>query len=113
LIGSTVLGVDVDPNALEIAKANVEEFELEDTIDLVMCDLENLIVHERPMVDTVLLNPPFGTRRKGIDMFFLQRGCQAFTTPRASISVHSLTKQFSSTSMLLSHWPNPNWILLF
>lgn len=37
-------------------------------------------------VDTVLMNPPFGTRRAGIDVIFLERAlevsehCSSFTT---------------------------------
>ena len=66
MLGGQVLAFDVDRDAIEIAKCNAEEFELENTefvqLDLteeqspIMCD------SKRGMVDTVIMNPPFGTK---------------------------------------------------
>ncbi|RKP34370.1 S-adenosyl-L-methionine-dependent methyltransferase [Dimargaris cristalligena] len=53
-------GLDIDPDALAIAQTNLDEFEI--AMDFVLA------------FDTVLMNPPFGTKpgNRGIDMVFLQ-----------------------------------------
>jgi predicted RNA methylase len=68
--------VDIDPSALEVAQENCEGFE-ELYVDLVqssVADLERL----RLRADTVVMNPPFGTRRE-------VRACVA--APRCSLAV--------------------------
>merc|ERR1712166_1521758 len=85
---STVTGFDIDPNALAVAQENVEGMELEEVIDFVNCNMEELSpARHHKLADTVAMNPPFGTRRPGIDMVFLQRGIQMATT-----AVYSLHK---------------------
>ncbi|KAF4384778.1 hypothetical protein CsatB_010212 [Cannabis sativa] len=79
-----VIGIDVDTQALEIASLNAEDLELD--IDYVQCDIKNLVWKGRN-VDTVVMNPPFGTRKKGADMDFL---CIALKV--ASQAVYSLHK---------------------
>ncbi len=72
-----VVGFDVDPEALEICRNNAEEFEV-DNLDLVKCDVSRL--SEEPMsfgkkFDTIILNPPFGTKRNwGLDLAFVKSG---------------------------------------
>ncbi|CAK7337442.1 unnamed protein product [Dovyalis caffra] len=63
-----VIGIDIDSQSLEIASLNAEDLELD--INFIQCDIRNL-VWRGPIVDTVVMNPPFGTRRKGADMDFL------------------------------------------
>ncbi|CAA6665049.1 unnamed protein product [Spirodela intermedia] len=79
-----VVGVDVDPGSLEIASENAEQLEV--SIDLVWCDIRNLSWKGK-CIDTVVMNPPFGTRRKGVDMEFLSMALQV-----ASGAVYSLHK---------------------
>ncbi|KAG5547468.1 hypothetical protein RHGRI_013232 [Rhododendron griersonianum] len=79
-----VVGLDIDAQSIEIATANAEDLELE--MDFVQCDLRNL-GWRGPIVDTVVMNPPFGTRKKGADMDFL---CAALKI--ASQAVYSLHK---------------------
>jgi predicted RNA methylase len=72
--------MDIDPDALEIAKRNAEEYEI--PLDLMLMD----VTRDHPYFkgedfcapfDTVILNPPFGTKQNwGIDMVFLQRALQ-------------------------------------
>ncbi|XP_063789577.1 rRNA N6-adenosine-methyltransferase METTL5 [Pseudophryne corroboree] len=82
------IGFDIDEDALEIFRTNAEEFELTN-VDLVQCDVcalpcNNLV----KSVDTVIMNPPFGTKRnKGMDMAFLKTALQMART-----SVYSLHK---------------------
>ncbi|CAI0628782.1 unnamed protein product [Linum tenue] len=79
-----VFGIDVDSESLEMATANAEDLELD--IEFVQCDIRNL-GWRGSSVDTVVMNPPFGTRRKGADMEFL---CAALKI--ASGAVYSLHK---------------------
>lgn len=81
-----VVGVDVDEDALRVAQQNVEEYEDYLPIDFVRCDVRQLAGQARLKADTVVMNPPFGTRRKGADMEFLRA---AFQLSRNSIySLH-------------------------
>ena len=61
-----VLGVDIDEDALDTCQRNVEEFDLDEKIDLVQQDVRSLgsEVSDRlkGKVDTVIMNPPFGTK---------------------------------------------------
>ena len=71
LIGaSDVVGFDVDQSALEIARANFSHFDI-DNIDLVQCDVQSLSLYSG--FDCVVMNPPFGTRNKGIDSLFVEK----------------------------------------
>lgn len=82
-----VLGVDIDSDALCIASSNVHEFEDHLPIDFIQCDVSDLKIRQ-PLLkaDTVIMNPPFGTRRKGADAEFLDA---AFNVARHSVySLH-------------------------
>ncbi|TVU12427.1 hypothetical protein EJB05_46071 [Eragrostis curvula] len=79
-----VIGVDIDPQSLELAQENADELELD--IDLIWSDIKNLSL-KGVLIDTVVMNPPFGTRRKGADMEFLSVGLKV-----ASQAVYSLHK---------------------
>ncbi|XP_074558583.1 uncharacterized protein LOC141814527 [Curcuma longa] len=57
-----VIGVDIDPQSLEIASENAVDLELE--MDFMQCDINNLRWRDH-LVDTVVMNPPLQTRRKG------------------------------------------------
>ncbi|XP_047338658.1 rRNA N6-adenosine-methyltransferase METTL5 isoform X2 [Impatiens glandulifera] len=79
-----VIGFDVDTDSLEIATANAEDLELD--MDFVQCDVKNLVLRGQ-IIDTVIMNPPFGTRKKGADMDFLKMALKV-----ASGAVYSLHK---------------------
>ncbi|KAK4054760.1 hypothetical protein OIV83_000684 [Microbotryomycetes sp. JL201] len=118
---SSVLGIDADKDALEIAKQNVDSLEMQDEVTLSNALIGNVepaasisanksraessdqevdmtgvprvtpdMIHElaQGQVDTVVMNPPFGTWNKGIDMVFLEMACQVATT-----AVYSLNKK--------------------
>lgn len=72
LLGSPhVTGVDIDTGALAIATANASALDVGDSIEFVHADVGTF----SPLIpthDTVLMNPPFGTKRRGIDICFLQ-----------------------------------------
>ncbi|GMN50576.1 hypothetical protein TIFTF001_019733 [Ficus carica] len=79
-----VVGIDVDPQALELAYQNAED--LEEDIEYIQCDIRNLRWRGQS-VDTIVMNPPFGTRKKGADMDFLSMSLKI-----ASQAVYSLHK---------------------
>ncbi|PLW08647.1 hypothetical protein PCANC_09226 [Puccinia coronata f. sp. avenae] len=102
LVGASyTLGVDVDPDALQIALHNLALIETvsDPTIDFVQADLASpsftKIFESRlgsddddePLFDTVVMNPPFGTKNKGIDILFLETACRMSKT-----AVYSLHK---------------------
>ncbi|XP_072817212.1 rRNA N(6)-adenosine-methyltransferase METTL5 isoform X1 [Vicugna pacos] len=98
-IGSAMLGAglcvgfDIDEDALEIFSRNVEEFELTN-VDMVQCDVCLLSNRMSKSFDTVIMNPPFGTKNnKGTDMAFLKTALEMART-----TVYSLHK--SSTREL-------------
>ncbi|KAL9443597.1 hypothetical protein AB3S75_016876 [Citrus x aurantiifolia] len=78
-----VIAIDIDSDSLELASENAADLELD--IDFVQCDIRNL--EWRGHVDTVVMNPPFGTRKKGVDMDFLSMALKV-----ASQAVYSLHK---------------------
>uniref|UniRef100_A0A7N0TJC2 Methyltransferase-like protein 5 n=1 Tax=Kalanchoe fedtschenkoi TaxID=63787 RepID=A0A7N0TJC2_KALFE len=79
-----VIGVDIDAESLETASANAGDLEV--NLDFVQCNIGTLRWRGQ-IIDTVVMNPPFGTRRKGADMDFLQRALEI-----ASGAVYSLHK---------------------
>lgn len=94
MLGSPhVIGVDIDDEALQTAQDNCEQFE-DLRIDLVQCNISHLENQSTALwADVVIMNPPFGTRRRGADLEFLRA---AFQISRGSIySLHkSTTRQY-------------------
>ncbi|XP_047578058.1 rRNA N6-adenosine-methyltransferase METTL5 isoform X4 [Lutra lutra] len=81
------VGFDIDEDALEIFNRNVEEFELTN-VDMVQCDVCSLSNRMSKSFDTVIMNPPFGTKNnKGTDMAFLKTALEMART-----AVYSLHK---------------------
>ena len=74
MLDSHVLSFDIDPDALQIARSNADSFDL-GNIDFVQLDLstdplplEGGGACGYGVVDTVIMNPPFGTKNnKGAD----------------------------------------------
>jgi predicted RNA methylase len=69
-----VIGVEIDPDALALARENVSAFGLERRLDLVLGDVNALPTvparHEGGA--TIIMNPPFGVQTKGADARFLR-----------------------------------------
>ncbi|XP_063983929.1 rRNA N6-adenosine-methyltransferase METTL5 [Diachasmimorpha longicaudata] len=84
---SYVVGFEIDPDALEILTRNCEDIEL--SVEAVQCDiLQCLPGRFEKAFDTVIMNPPFGTKKNaGIDMKFLE-----IATKLAKTTVYSLHK---------------------
>lgn len=96
-----VTGVDVDPDALRIARLNAATM-VRGNIDFVCADVatgEFLTKKgKEPLFDIVVMNPPFGTKRKGIDMVFLQTALRMAGS--TVISIHKTsTQKYIATKM--------------
>lgn len=84
---SACVGFDIDDDALRTFTSNREELEL-DACEAVLCDvMASLSPRWDDCFDTVVMNPPFGTRQKGVDMEFVRAGLRLATT-----AVYSLHK---------------------
>jgi len=96
-----VWGIDIDSDALDVFAQNAEEFEM-DNLDVVQMDVTGLGPDWENRVDTVVMNPPFGTKHNnGLDIKFLQAGLMM-----ASKAVYSLHKTSTREHMLkkASEW---------
>jgi putative methylase len=81
-----VVGIDVDSRALELARRNAE------TVGIQVEWVESDIDHVDGMFDTVIMNPPYGTRNVHADTRFLDK---AFQIARVTYSIHkSSTREF-------------------
>lgn len=102
LVGADfVIGIDIDPEALECAQSNIDTFEDRlGCVDLIQADILNNFRTDsfRQLFDVVVMNPPFGTKcNKGADVTFLREALN-FTHN----SVYSLHK--SSTRNVNSQY---------
>jgi len=85
-----VVGIDLDHNSLRVASRNAKLLGIHP--DWVCGLVEGL----RGKVDTVLMNPPFGTKKQHADIHFLQIALALGTT------IYSIHK--SSTREYLTRW---------
>ena len=71
LLGAaSVIGIDIDPSALRVARRNAERAHVD-----VNWRREDMAAFDES-VDTVLTNPPFGSQRKHADRPFIDRSLQ-------------------------------------
>ena len=81
----SVIGVEIDDDALDAARGNCEAFEPALEIDFVRCDVIESLAKGRGRwagklrADTVFMNPPFGTRRRGADAAFIRAAFRVAT----------------------------------
>ena len=84
---SFIIGIDVCPISLYIAKKNLKHFGLTE-IDFFCCDVNSVKDFFIPKhFDVVIMNPPFGTKHNtGIDIKFLETSL--FLSPTTIYSLH-------------------------
>jgi len=73
--------VEKDKDVVKILKRNIEIMRLNDRSNVIESDIKDF----NEMVDIVIENPPFGTRKKGADVSFLEK---AFSVSNRVISFH-------------------------
>jgi len=90
---SFTTGIDFDGKALLQAQKNTEDMECNEKIDFMNMDICNMKFRKTKEFETVVMNPPFGTRKAGIDMIFLQKAIE--NCSGAIYSIHkSSTRDF-------------------
>ncbi len=74
-LGSAYLGaerveaVDLDPKAIDVARDVAERWSFSEVINFEVKDVKEF----KAEVDTVIMNPPFGSQKKGADLPFLEK----------------------------------------
>jgi rRNA N6-adenosine-methyltransferase METTL5 len=90
-----VIGFEIDEDAIEIATNNVNEMEIPN-VDFINCNILKEVENERwqRCFDTVIMNPPFGTKKNsGMDLKFLECGIRV--TSNVVYSLHKTsTREF-------------------
>lgn len=66
------IGFDVDPSAIELSVQNATDRNLLNRCNFILCDIKTIDTVRPKKFDTVIMNPPFGTRDKGADLIFLK-----------------------------------------
>ncbi|EME30018.1 Methyltransferase-like protein 5 [Galdieria sulphuraria] len=82
---NSIVGIDVDESALAIAKVNTIQCGL--PVELLQSNITELPFNSA-VFDTVVMNPPFGTRRKGIDVVFLEKAIEIVYPGGSIYSLH-------------------------
>ena len=104
-IGSAILGakmvyaVEIDRDAIEIMQKNIDMYPVKEKIKIIKSDVANF----GTQVDTVIMNPPFGTWQRRADRVFLDSAIRCADTV---YSIHKYTDQFISwlNSVLPCEW---------
>ncbi len=103
------VGIDIDPEAVEIAEENARMLGVEDKVEFIVMDVEKF----QGSFDLILQNPPFGIAKRHMDLRFLGK---AFQVSRVIYSIHSagnaefLAEFASKRGARLTHverWPFP------
>ncbi len=73
LLGAVkVVGIDIDPTVVRVAKSNANIIGVSETTDWVVSDIDSIT----GQYDTVLQNPPFGVRKRGADAKFVEKALE-------------------------------------
>ncbi|MBI5681194.1 MAG: methyltransferase [Methanobacterium sp.] len=70
-----VMGIDIDPDAIEIAKKHASEFGIDNLAEFISGDVKDIVCN----ADTVIQNPPFGAQkagRKNADRIFMKKAIE-------------------------------------
>lgn len=79
-----LLCIDINYNLIEDLKLRMNTYNL--TIDYLVSSVDFLEFNEKSSeFDIAIMNPPFGTKRRGIDMVFVEK---AFSFSKCVISMH-------------------------
>ncbi len=102
LCNAKSVGVDVDRDALRIAKENACKFEVKP--DFILCDVRYLKLRKDDFM--VVMNPPFGIQKRHADRIFLEK---AFEFGEVIYTMHSagsekfIRKLSSSVGFSVTH----------
>jgi putative methylase len=88
---ANVTGIDIDPDSISIAARNAKRIGVH--LNLIIGDIN--ILHSRKF-DTTVMNPPFGSWHKGMDMSFLEKALELAST------IYSLHKRSLSSRQFIA-----------
>ncbi len=72
LLGAKSVGVDIDPKALEVAKANASRLGV--YVEFIRGDISSIALRK---IETVVMNPPFGAQKASLgDRAFLRKATE-------------------------------------
>ncbi|RZF42597.1 hypothetical protein LSTR_LSTR001392 [Laodelphax striatellus] len=90
------LGFEIDADALDVYRRNLDEFEISNC-DAIQCDVIGGIPSRfDKCFDTVVMNPPFGTRQSGADVKFVEAGLRLARSHLYSLHKTSTRKHITS-----------------
>lgn len=102
-----VLAVDIDIDAINDCVANIDSlFDYPPPLDIIHADVLSLPHLYKGFFQTIILNPPFGTKcNAGIDIKFLE---VAFSMGTSGSSIYSMHKT-STSSYIISKTSRGEW----
>ncbi|WP_457557339.1 METTL5 family protein [Candidatus Harpocratesius sp.] len=106
-----VIGIDIDPEALEICRRNIYSLQLEQKITLIQGDIKTMdlqsvifnhlkqpIEQLRPII--VVSNPPFGVKKRGSDLAFIKKSITVADIIYSLHLSHPKNQEFLSKKIL-------------
>ncbi|NP_001155764.1 methyltransferase-like protein 5-like [Acyrthosiphon pisum] len=103
-IGAALLGAqycagfDIDPSAISLSVENAADRDVSGQCDFILCDVKKIDKNmQLKAFDTVIMNPPFGTRERGADLIFLKMALSLAT--EAVYSLHKTSTRQHVLSM--------------
>lgn len=98
LLGAEAVGVDVDPGAVERARANAEAADVADRTEFVEADVRSVELE----ADAVVMNPPFGVQRRDANLDFLDAAFD--TAPVVYALLHSSEEKRDRTRGFIKNY---------
>jgi putative methylase len=89
-----VVGVDVDPTSISLARYNASRFRV--NVKWIVSDVNNV----QGKFDTVVMNPPYGVREEHADIKFL---AQSFRVAETIYSIHKSTTRTYLREFIARH----------
>jgi len=89
-----ITGVDIDPAAIAVARENARATNV--GVDWIVGNLETI----QGRFDTVVMNPPFGTKRRHLDSIFLEK---AISIAQTIYSIHKASTRSYILSFVERH----------
>ncbi|XP_029348134.1 methyltransferase-like protein 5 [Acyrthosiphon pisum] len=99
-IGAALLGArycagfDIDASAISLSVENAADRDVLGKCDFILCDVKKIDQNMRlKAFDTVIMNPPFGTREREADLIFLKMALSLATEAVYSLHERSTRKR--------------------
>ena len=111
---SYCLGIEIDDEALEICRRNIVESELEENVELLQLDItKNMDALRGTVFDTVIMNPPFGTKNNAGTCSFQSRFLTRRTGSAFCIIMHRRPRFAGELLVLLSEFVSNSLLVPF